>query len=167
MSDEKIRLSYASRQYKALLYAKMIGNKGFTSSALAHCLAGLFRPQEKKVELSGRTITELQSKNLIERIGSLKDDNCKVIGLYRITPDGIVTMAETVAEYKVNLKREIGSKFTVLAQERLTACSNLGSPIDEKVLDAEEKVLEEIYAKFNERNKKKTAASTKNQKKKI
>lgn len=167
MSDEKIQLNFGSREYKALLYAKMIGTKGFTSSSLANCLAGLFNPKERKIHLSGRTIAEVQKKHFIERIGSLKDKNCKIIGLYCITPDGVRAIEEAVGEYRIKMKREIGSKFTILARERLTASSNLGSPLDEKVLDAEEKVLEEIYVRFAERNAKKTIASRNSRKRRL
>jgi hypothetical protein len=83
----------------------MKGAKGFTSRSLANCLAGLFRPKEKHVELSGRTITELQVKNLIQRIGSLKDENFKTIGLYRITPDGTRAMVEAVSEHRIRMKQ--------------------------------------------------------------
>ena len=166
MSHEKVLLSYSSRQYKALSYAKMKGAKGFTSRSLADCLAGLFRPKEKHVELSGRTITELQVKNLIQRIGSLKDENFKTIGLYRITPDGTRAMVEAVSEHRIRMKQEIGAKFTILAQEQLSASSSLGLPMDDKVLDAEEKVLDEIYSKFIERNRIKNIASTKRKKNK-
>ncbi len=164
MSREKVQLSYSSRQYKALLYAKMKGGKGFTSRSLAECLAGLFRPREKNIELSGRTITELQTKNLIERAGSLKDCNSKMVGFYRITPEGMLAIFETVSDYKIKMRHEVGAKFTILAQERLAASSNLGSPIDEKVLDAEEKILDEIYSRFIQRSRTKTAASAKRKK---
>jgi vacuolar-type H+-ATPase subunit E/Vma4 len=64
------------------------------------------------------------------------------------------------------MRQEIGAKFTILAQERLSASSNLGLPMDDKVLDAEEKVLDEIYARFIERNRVKNIASTKRKKNK-
>jgi hypothetical protein len=142
----------------------MKGFEGFTSRSLANCLAGLFRPKEKHVELSGRTITELQVKNLIERIGSLKDENFKTIGLYQITPDGVRAMVEAVSEHRIKMRQEIGAKFTILAQEQLSASSNLGPPMDDKVLDAEEKVLDEMYSRFIERNRIKNVASTKRKK---
>jgi len=164
MSHEKVLLSYSSRQYKALSYAKMKGFEGFTSRSLADCLAGLFRPKEKHVELSGRTITELQVKKLIQRIGSLKDENFKTIGLYRITPDGTRAMVEAVSEHRIKMRQEIGAKFTILAQEQLSASSNLGLPMDDKVLDAEEKVLDEMYSRLIERNRIKNVASTKRKK---
>lgn len=164
MTYEKIQLHFSSREYKTLLYAKMVGNKGFTSYSLARCLAGLFNPEERNIHLSGRTISEVQKKRFIERIGSVKDENSKRIGLYCITLDGIRAIEEAVAEYRIKMKKEIGSKFTILARERLAASSNLGSPIDDEVLDAEEKVLDEIYSRFIERNRVKNVASTKRKK---
>jgi hypothetical protein len=75
-------------------------------------------------------------------------------------------MVEAVSEHRIKMRQEIGAKFTILAQERLSASSNLGLPMDDKVLDAEEKVLDEIYARFIERNRVKNIASTKRKKNK-
>lgn len=145
MTEKKHTLIYGSKQYKSMLYAKMIGSRGFTAESLSKCLAGIFEPDKNGTKRTAHSIESLMNKRFIKRISISR------VATYSITPDGIVAIIESSAEHQRKLSREIGSKFTKLAKESLTQTANIGAPMDSAVLDAEDKVLDEMYLRYKKR----------------
>lgn len=155
MTSNKHNLFYGSKQYKTMLYARMKRGNGFTADSLANCLAGIHEPDKYGTKHATTSIEALLKKGFIKRISISR------FATYAITSEGIIAIIESSSEHQRKLSREIGSKFTKLAKESLTQTSNLGNPIDSAVLDAEDKVLDEMYMRYKKRQEKKSNKSTK------
>lgn len=155
MTSKKHNLIYGSKQYKTMLYARMMRSNGFTAESLANCLSGVHEPEKYGTKHATTSIEGLLKKRFIERIAISR------FATYAITSEGIIAIIESSSEHQRKLSREIGSKFTKLAKESLTQTSNMGNPIDSAVLDAEDKVLDEMYMRYKKRQQKKSAKSKK------
>lgn len=155
MTSKKPNLVYGSKQYKSMLYARMMRDNGFTAESLANCLSGIHEPEKYKTKHATSSIETLLKKGFIERVSISR------FATYAITSEGIIAIIESSSEHQRRLSREIGSKFTKLAKESLTLTSNIGNPIDSAVLDAEDKVLDEMYMRYKKRQEKKSSNSKK------
>lgn len=64
----KITFKPDGKAYLALTYAKMRGNKPFTSTELKNCLAGAF----KSVDNAGKALRVLEDNDCVSRVGENK-----------------------------------------------------------------------------------------------
>lgn len=139
--EKDTRSSYGSTNYKYLLYAKMMTPYGgFTPISMKTCLAGRFTSKKYGHQDVKKIIKRLLSRNFIYQIENTEK--------YAITEIGLMQIHVAVSDYRKEMERSAGTKYMMLARQRLNDASVLGSATEPEAMDLEDKVLEDMYIRF-------------------